>query len=113
MFSITEAIIAWLGRLGYAASSYPPDDGEEFVTVERTGGEVSDLIDHATVAIQTWAQTAPRAEEMANAIRFAALTSRPEGVARFDAENLYQFYDESTRLPRYQLVLDCTAQLTD
>lgn len=113
MYSVEQSFVEWLADRGYAASTYPPDDGTEFVTVERTSGGVIDMIDHPTVAIQTWAQTAPRAEQMALAIRNALFYSRPEGVAHIQVDGLYPFWDESTRLPRYQLVLDCTAQLTD
>ena len=113
MYSVEQSFVAWLTAKGYAASTYPPDRGSEFVTVERTGGRVADLIDHPTVAIQTWAQTPPRAEEMALSIRNALFYSRPDGVANIAVDGLYPFWDESTRLPRYQLVLDCTAQLTD
>ena len=113
MYSVEQAFVEWLAVKGYAASTYPPKDGSEFVTVERTGGNVADVIDHPTVAIQTWAQTAPRAEQMALAIRNALLTSRPYGVAHVAVNGLYPFWDESTRLPRYQLLLNCTAQLTE
>jgi len=112
-YSVEQSFVEWLADKGYAASTYPPKSGSEFVTIERTGGIVADLIDHPTVAIQTWAQTAPRAEEMALSIRNALFTSRPAGVAHVTVDGLYPFYDESTRLPRYQLVLNCTAQLTD
>ena len=113
MYSVTQAFVEWLADLGYAASTYPPKTGNEFVTVERTGGFVEDLIDHPTMAIQAWAATETRAEEMANEIRVAAITSRPCGVSRISFDGLYPFWDESTRLPRYQLVLDCAAQLTE
>ena len=110
-YSVTEAFVNWLTGLGYNASTYPPKSGSEFVTVERTGGSVEDVIDHPTIAIQTWAQTETRAEQMANEIRLSALYSLPNGVAWARADALYPFWDESTRLPRYQIVFDCTAQL--
>lgn len=115
MYSITEEFVNWLAGLGYAASTYPPADGDEFVTVERTGGDVTDMVDHPTMAVQAWAQTEPRAEEMAVAIRNAALLSeRPEGVTRIDVNaGPYPFWDESTRMPRYQVVFDVTCQLID
>lgn len=113
-YSITEHAVSWLQGLGFAASTYPPADGTEFVTVERTGGGASDMVDRPTLAIQAWAATEPRAEEMANAIRMASLTGPyPYGVASMRVNaGPYPFWDESTRLPRYQLVLDCTAQIT-
>lgn len=115
MYSITEEFVKWLHSLGFAASTYPPKTGTEFVTVERTGGNVVDLVDHPSIAVQTWAATEPRAEEMANAIRNAALTSTlPVGVTRIDVNaGPYPFWDESTRLPRYQIVFNLTCQLID
>lgn len=115
MYSITEQFVAWLASKGLAASTRPPKSGDEFVTVERTGGFVTDKVDHPTVAVQTWAQSEARADEMALGIRDALLVGDvPYGVARVDVESgPYPFYDESTRLPRYQLVLDVTCQLTD
>lgn len=113
MYSVEESFVDWLTDKGYAASTYPPKEGTEFVTVERTSGGVEDMLDHPTVAIQTWAATPARAEEMALSIRNALFASRPYGVAHIAVDGLYPFWDEETRLPRYQLVLDCTAQLTD
>lgn len=115
MYSVTEEFVKWLDSLGFASSTYPPATGDEFVTVERTGGGVTDLVDHPMVAVQTWAQTEPRAEEMANTIRNAALLStRPDGVTRIDVNSgPYSYWDESTRLPRYQIVFDVTCQLID
>jgi len=115
MYSITEEFVTWLAALGYAASTQPPKSGGEFVTVERTGGGVADMVDHASIAVQAWASDEARAEEMANEVRLHALTGeRPRGVHRIDVNaGPYPFWDESTRLPRYQLVLDATCQLTD
>ena len=114
-YSVTEAFVDWLAGLGYAASTYPPKTGTEFVTVTRTGGAVSDMVDRPMVAIQAWAATEVRAEEMATAIRNAALAAeRPYGIASIKVNaGPYPFWDESTRLPRYQLYLECAAQVTE
>ena len=113
MYSVTEEFVKWLSGLDYAASTYPPASGSDFVTVERTGGYVADLVDHPTVAIQTWAQTEADAEEMTLEIRNEALLhSMPDGVYHIGVNaGPYPFWDESTRLPRYQLVLDVTCNL--
>jgi hypothetical protein len=115
MYSVTAAFINWLNTYGYNAHSYPPDDGTEFVTVERTGGGVSDMVDHPTIAVQTWAQTEERAEDMANEIRYLVLTEAPPNGVHGVVINTgpYRFYDEYTRLPRFQLVLDVVSQLTE
>ena len=115
MYSVTQSFIEWLGTKGFEAHSYPPNNSTEFVTVERTGGGVSDLVDRPAIAIQTWAQTEQRAEEMANAIRLLLLTSElPTGVHHVSINSgAYRFYDEDTRLPRFQLYIDVVSQLTE
>lgn len=113
MYSVTEEFVKWINGLSYTASTYPPASGDKFVTVERTGGYVADLVDHPTIAIQTWAQTETDAEEMALEIRNEALLSTvPFGVNHIAVNSgPYPFWDEDTRLPRYQLVLDVTCNL--
>ena len=113
MYSPTQALIEWLISKGYDAYSYPPKDGAEFVTVERTGGGVADMVDHPIFAVQTWAKTEPRAEEMILEIREKLVTGDvPNGFYRVEQESYYPWWDESTRLARYQLSLICTSQLT-
>lgn len=116
MYSITEQTVSWLSGLGYAASTYPGKTAAlPFVTVERTGGGVTDMVDHPLMAIQTWAATEEDAEEMAVAIRNEALTGTvPHGVHRMEVNaGPYPFWDEDTRCPRYQVVFDVTCQLTE
>ena len=74
-----------------------------------------DLVDHPSVAIQTWAKTEAEAEEMAINIRDALLLEeRPYGVAFVKVNSgPYPFWDASTRYPRYQVVYDITTQLTE
>ena len=113
-YSVTAALVAWLKGLGYRAStSVPADRPDEFVTVERTGGGVSDMLDHPVVAIGTWAATEFGAEQMGRDIRSAALAGpRPEGVhsMRVDA-GPYALGDAERGIPRYQLVLDITCRI--
>ena len=114
MYSATQSLIEWLTNKGYSAYSYPPKTGNQFFTVERTGGNVSDLVDHPVFAVQAWAQTESDAETMCIEVRNALVQGDvPNGFAKVYQESLYPWYDESTRLPRYQLVIDCTTQLTE
>lgn len=114
-YSVIKEFVTWLNSLGYSASTYPPKSGTEFVTVERTSGYVENMVDHPSIAIQAWAATEVRAAEMADEIRLAALTRPlPVGVHHITVEaGPYAFWDESTRLPRYQVVFDVTSQLTN
>lgn len=116
MYSITSALVAWLRAAGFAAYARKRrDTPTEFVTVERQGGGVTDMVDHPTVAVQTWAPTEERSEQMALEIRaMARVGPLPEGVSRIDVNaGPYPFYDEGTRCPRHQLVLDVTSRLTN
>lgn len=111
-YSVTEQFVNWLDSLGYSASTYPAADAQApFVTVERVGGGVVDMVDRPQMAIQAWASTEAEAEQIATEIRNAVLLEpHPHGVlSMFVNSGAYPFWDESTGMPRYQLVLDCTA----
>ena len=115
-YSITEAMRNWLLSLNYDAYVHVPKNRPlRFVTVQRTGGGVENMIDYPLVAVQTWAQTAAEAEADAKAIRLAALTGAPpEGVhsIRVNA-GPYEFYDEDSMQPRYQVLFDIACQLVN
>ena len=120
MYSITEHVTEWVeSTTGIHAGARPPKDEPqcpvEFFTVQHMGGQVADLVDHPMVAVQAWAQTGPRAEEMALAVRMEALTGTlPPGVHSMRVNSgPYPYYDEETRCPRYQVVFDITSQLTE
>lgn len=115
MYSATEQLLKWLGAKGYTAHTYPPRDApSEFVTVERTGGNVENLVDYPTIAVQTWAQSQAAAEEMALAIRDALVYELPHGFYSMRVNSgPYPFWDEDTGAARYQTVYDCTTILTE
>lgn len=114
VYSIEEAVRNWLVDMGFDAYvRVPKDRPQRFVTVERTGGGVADMVDYPLIAIQTWAQTQAEAEEDASAIRMVALVGElPEGVHSMRVNSgPYKFYDESSMMPRYQVVFDVACQL--
>jgi len=116
VYSIEEAVRNWLVGMGYNAYvRVPKNRPQRFVTVERTGGGVENMVDYPLVAVQTWAQTQAEAEEDAAAIRMVALVGNlPEGVhsMRVNA-GPYKFYDEDSMQPRYQVVFDVACQLVN
>ena len=115
-YSIEEQTIAWLDGLGFSVyAQVPKNRPDRFVTVERTGGEVIDLIDHPIIAIQTWAKTQAQAESDSLAIRLEAmLLNLPSGVHSMRVNSgPYKFYDEDSDMPRYQTLYDVTCQLVD
>ena len=114
VYSVEEAMRDWLEGMGYDAYvRVPASRPDRFVTVERTGGGVIDMVDHPLMAVQAWAQTQAEAEEDASAIRMVALVGElPFGVhsMRVNA-GPYKFYDEDSMQPRYQVVFDVACQL--
>ena len=115
MYSVTEELVKWLAGHGYRASTQPPADAGEFVTVERTGGAPADMVDYPELAVQTWAATEARAEEMSLAIRDELLLGDlPHGFHSVAVDSgPYPFWDESTRMPRFQAAYLCAAILTE
>lgn len=114
VFSVTEAMVSWISALGYRVSTrVPPDMPDEFVTVERVGGGMRSWVDHASMAVQVWAESDARAEELANALRLALATGQPPAGVHSAREETgpYPFYDESTGRARYQFVLAVSCQL--
>lgn len=119
-YSVTKALIDWLLDLGFDAHANVPGSIPSYgtVTVERTGGYVADLVDHAEMAVQCWGETDLAAATLADDVRNYLLTHysnyRPRPVGTYAISvtaGPYRFYDEATRRPRYQLVLDVTCQL--
>lgn len=119
-YSVTKALIDWLLDLGFDAHANVPGSIPSYgtVTVERTGGYVADLVDHAEMAVQCWGETDLAAATLADDVRNYLLTHysnyRPRPVGTYAisvSAGPYRFYDEATRRPRYQLVLDVTCQL--
>ena len=89
MYSVTEAFVSHLLTLGYDAyANVPADPPTEFVTVERTGGSVTDLVDHPSIAVQCWAATDEAAERLANSVRAQIVTGTPrKGQGWLEHEN--------------------------
>lgn len=113
-YSVTAAMVAWLRGLGLRASTLMPGDAElPYVTVERLQGTVSNMVPKPQFAVQAWAATEAEAEAVADMVAEAALTGEPPRGVRWlgVAAGPYRFFDESTRCPRCQLVLDAAARL--
>ena len=114
VFSVTEAMVAWLESMGYEASmDVPADMPGEFVTVERTGGSANSMVDHPIMAVQCWATTGADAEAIANEARLRLLTEQPPAGIHSVRPNAgpYKHNDPDTRRPRWQFVLDVACQL--
>lgn len=113
-YSVTQAFVSHIKRLGHRCSSRVPKSTEgTFVTVERTGGPSASCVDHPVIAIQTWADTESDAEALANDLRISLLyEGKPKGVRSISVNSgPYAFFDNNTGKPRYQLVLSATCKI--
>lgn len=111
MVSIEEALIGWLPEAtGLPAYAEPPAERPaEFLTVERVGGPTSATLDMPSLAIQAWAATRARAEEIAADARLMVVGRAAEfipGLASATATASYPFPDPDSRSARYQVSID-------
>ena len=104
-YSVTKALIDWLNEYGYDAHANVPGviSNTRTVTVERTGGYVESMVDHAEMAVQCWGESDLDAATLADDVRNYLLANgydRPLGVHAISVTaGPYRFYDEATRLP--------------
>ena len=93
-----------------AVLEVPEDRPSEFISVEMTGGTRERLcIQHASLAVQSWAQTRQRASEIARLVEQAApgLTEEPN-IFRAVANGTYRWPDPESRQARYQTNVELT-----
>lgn len=82
----------------------PDPRPRRLVTVERTGGAVSDRLDHPTLAIQSWAPTLEEASELSREVD-AAMRDMPywlADVSGVDETTIQRWPDPDSKAPRYQ-----------
>ena len=111
--NIEQAIIQHLNSKNYSAYADVPNPmPASFVTVERTGGGDSDMIDRATLAVQCWASGRKAAADMADAVRceLVAMTGTG-GFGAVTVQSIYNWPDAKARKARYQLVVSAVAHV--
>lgn len=80
---------------------------DTFITVERTGGSITNKIRTATLAIQAWAESIDAAANLC-----ALVTETMENIvgedeiSRCTLDSSYNFTDTTTKHCRYQAVFD-------
>ena len=111
--NVEQTIIQALDAAGYAAYADAPNPMPgSFVTVERTGGGDGDLIDHATLAVQCWADGRKAAADMADAVRGDLRSmAGTRGLGAVSVDSIYNWPDPQTRKARYQMTVGVTAHV--
>lgn len=107
--NIEQFMINYLsGQLSVGVSgSVPHPLPDEFVTVEKTGSSLTDRIDGATLAVQSWSTSRAAAAALNETVKAAmeAAAALPE-ISRCALESDYNYTDLATNKPRYQAVFD-------
>lgn len=111
MFDIEKALITYLSSaLNMPCYAYPPPEVPAlFLTLERTGGASEFYKDSPEVAVQAWADTREEASALILKVRKLVLERVREDipeVVSVSANSLYSFPDPTSRLQRYQMVLE-------
>lgn len=89
------------------SSDVPNPTPETFVTVEKVGGHVTDCVQRASLAIQSWAGSTAAAAELNEEVKAAM-----DGLLEYDEiggvelDSDYNYPDTSTRHARYQALYD-------
>ena len=85
----------------------PEQAPKSFVTLEKTGSGVADLICRATLAVQSYAPTLYAAAQLNERVK-AALVHMPatENIASAKLNSDYNFTDTVSKRYRYQAVFD-------
>lgn len=112
--NIEEFVILFLsGRLSvHVSGDVPSPVPESFVTVEKTGSGRSNLINSATIAVQSWAASRAAAADLCAQVESVmdSLSAEPE-ISRCAIDTSYNFPDQARNKPRYQAVFSITHYL--
>lgn len=105
--TIESYVIQYLEQaLGISVTGLVPEQmPDRFVTVEKTGSQVSNYITSASLAIQSWARTQADAVELNELVKAAmgAMDVNPE-ISACDLDSDYNFTDEESKMYRYQAI---------
>ena len=109
--NIESAIIRYFdGVLAVPVSAdVPQTRPEAFVTIERVGGRLDNVVlDHASIAIQSWAGSRAEASELSEKADTAMLAfpSVLQGIVKVTRESIYNFPDPDYSMARYQGVYE-------
>lgn len=84
-----------------------PKNEAEFVLIEKTGSDIENCIEYATLAIQSYSTSLFNAARLNEEVKHEMLhIIDTEDISRCDLNSDYNFTDEQTKNYRYQAVYD-------
>ena len=106
---LRDYLITKLSKVPVYAEN-PPKPPDTFVVIEKAGSSYSNLIETATLTVQSYASSLYNAAALNQEVK-AAMFTAPDEVAsisavRFDSD--YNFTDTDTKHYRYQAVFEIT-----
>ncbi len=109
-------LIKWLSQ-GTNTPCYhniPQRPPEAFITIKRVGGYITNVTDHADIAVQTWGKTPEKACQLAyTVIRYVISNQPPSSIYSIKASSMYEYPDDEGLRGRYQVLLEIVATLGD
>ena len=107
--NIEAEIIEYLNRVLTVpvSADVPKNRPKQFVTIERTSGNLSDVaLDHASIAVQSWAKTRTEASELSEKVDTAMVEMNHPNITRIVRDSIYNWPDTDYSMARYQGVYD-------
>lgn len=85
------------------SADVPKNRPEEFITIERVGGQVDGLVmDHANIVVQAWTQNRFSASELIESIDTILLNLNINNITNIERTTVYNFPDPDYSMARYQ-----------
>lgn len=113
MTDIEQELISFFDSLIDGVKAYavvPPKRPTRFITVERTGGSRTLVMDNGQFAIQVWAESRKTASMLAQQARATALALlHKPWCTGIELGGLYNFPDPDSATARYQFTLEVSA----
>ena len=112
--NVEAVVMEYLKNNGINATVHiPRPRPEKFVSIERTGGNKSDVVlDHPMITVQSWAKSRYEASELACIVDvfMLAIPDYYINICSCTRNSLYSFPDPESDTPRYQAVYDLVVQ---
>ncbi len=113
---LETTLIKWFGDSLHVSTSHniPKRYPDQFITIERQGGQIYNMTEHAMFGILVWARTSERACELAHRVRDLILSNQPpDEIRSISIDGMYEYRTDENEMGRYQINLEIIANIGD